>query len=78
MSPAQRKLEVATHPGTSQRSAGDAYIAQGRTTGREAYAVAGGAGGSVLEGRDRPARNEIIAISDEVEEMCHDDLPTQA
>ena len=47
-------------------------ILQGRTTEREAYAVAGGAGGSVLEGRDRQARNEIIAIRDEVEEMCHD------
>ena len=46
-------------------------ILQGRTTEREA-AVAGGEGGSVLEGRDRQARNEIIAIRDEVEEMCHD------
>jgi chromosome partitioning protein len=47
-------------------------VLRGRTTEREAYAVAGGAGGSVLEGRDRQARNEIIAIRDEVEEMCHD------
>ena len=47
-------------------------ILQGRTTEREAYAVAGGEGGSVLEGRDRQAKNEIIAIRDEVEEMCHD------
>ena len=52
-------------------------ILQGRTTEREAYAVAGGEGGSVLEGRDRSARAEIIAIRDEVEEMCHD-LLTQA
>ena len=47
-------------------------ILQGRTTEREAYAVAGGEGGSVLEGRDRQARAEIIAIRGEVEEMCHD------
>ena len=47
-------------------------VLQGRTTEREAYAVAGGEGGSVLEGRDRSARAEIIAIRDEVEEMCHD------
>ena len=47
-------------------------VLQGRTTEREAYAVAGGEGGSVLEGRDRSARNEIIAIRGEVEEMCHD------
>ena len=47
-------------------------VLRGRTTEREAYAVAGGEGGSVLEGRDRQARNEIIAIRGEVEEMCHD------
>ena len=47
-------------------------ILQGHTTEREAYAVAGGEGGSVLEGRDRQARAETIAIRDEVGEMCHD------
>ena len=56
---------------TGAGGAGDAHSA-GRTTEREAYAVAGGEGGSVLEGRDRLARREIIAIRDEVEEMCHD------
>ena len=45
-------------------------ILQGRTTEREAYAVAAGEGKSVLEGRDRVAMTEINAICDEVQEMC--------
>ena len=45
-------------------------ILQGRTTAREAYAVAAGEGRSVLEGRDRVAMAEINAICDEVQEMC--------
>ena len=47
-------------------------ILEGRTTEREAYAVAAGEGTSVLEGRDRVARAEIKAICDEVQEMCDD------
>ena len=47
-------------------------ILQGRTTEREAYAVAAGEGRSVLEGRDRVAMAEINAICDEVQEMCDD------
>ena len=47
-------------------------ILEGRTTEREAYAVAAGEGTSVLEGRDRVARAEIHAICDEVQEMCDD------
>ena len=47
-------------------------ILEGRTTEREAYAVAAGAGTSVLEGRDRVAIAEISAICDEVQEMCDD------
>ena len=34
-------------------------ILRGRTTEREAYAVAAGEGTSVLDGRDRVARQEI-------------------
>ena len=47
-------------------------ILEGRTTEREAYAVAAGEGRSVLEGRDRVAMAEINAICDEVQEMCDD------
>ena len=47
-------------------------ILQGRTTEREAYAVAAAEGRSVLEGRDRVAMAEINAICDEVQEMCDD------
>ena len=47
-------------------------ILQGRTTEREAYAVAAGEGRSVLEGKDRVAMAEINAICDEVQEMCDD------
>ena len=47
-------------------------ILEGRTTEREAYAVAAGEGTSVLEGRDRVAKAEINAICDEVQEMCND------
>ena len=52
-------------------------ILRGRTTEREAYAVAAGEGKSVLEGRDRVAKDEINAICDEIKEMC-DDLRPQA
>ena len=45
-------------------------ILQGRTTEREAYAVAAGEGGSVLDGRDRVAKDEISNICNEVQEMC--------
>ena len=47
-------------------------ILEGRTTEREAYAVAAGEGRSVLEGRDRVAMAEINAICDEIQEMCDD------
>lgn len=47
-------------------------LLEGRTTEREAYAVAAGEGRSVLEGRDRVAMAEINAICDEVQEMCDD------
>ena len=52
-------------------------ILRGRTTEREAYAVAAGEGRSVLEGRDLVAKDEINAICDELKEMC-DDLRPQA
>ena len=52
-------------------------ILQSRTTEREAYAVAAGEGKSVLEGRDRVAKDEINAICDELKEMS-DDLRPQA
>ena len=51
-------------------------ILQGRTTEREAYAVAAGEGGSVLEGRDRVAKAEISNICNEGQEMC-DDIRTK-
>ena len=50
-------------------------ILRGRTTEREAYAVAAGEGRSVLEGRDRVARDEINGICDELQEMCDDLRP---
>ena len=52
-------------------------ILQGRTSERESYAVAAGEGRSVLDGRDRVAKNEISSIRDEVKEMC-DDIRTKA
>ena len=51
-------------------------ILQGRTTEREAYALAAGEGRSVLDGRDRVAKAEIDAICKEVLEMC-DDIRTK-
>ena len=50
-------------------------ILRGRTTEREAYAVAAGEGKSVLTGRDRVARDEINSICAEVQEMCNDIRP---
>lgn len=47
-------------------------ILRGRTTEREAYAVAAGEGTSVLDSRDRVARQEIESICEEVREMCDD------
>ena len=51
-------------------------IYQSRTTERESYAVAAGEGKSVLDGRDRLAKDEISGICDEIMEMC-DDLLTK-
>ena len=51
-------------------------IYQSRTTERESYAVAAGEGKSVLDGRDRVAKDEISGICDEIMEMC-DDLLTK-
>ena len=45
-------------------------IYQSRTTERESYAVAAGEGQSVLDGRDRVAKDEISGICDEIMEMC--------
>ena len=45
-------------------------ILQGRTTEREAYALAAGEGTSVLDSRDRVAIEEINGICQEVKEMC--------
>ena len=50
-------------------------ILRGRTTEREAYALAAGEGRSVLDGRDRVAKAEINAICDEVMELCDDLRP---
>ena len=50
----------------------DLPILRGRTTEREAYAVAAGEGTSVLDGRDRVAKQEIEAIYEEIREMCDD------
>ena len=47
-------------------------ILRGRTTEREAYALAAGEGRSVLDGRDRVAKTEIAAIYEEVLELCDD------
>ena len=51
-------------------------ILRGRTTAREAYAVAAADGKSVLAGKDRVAKEEINSIRDEVKEMC-DDIRTK-
>ena len=47
-------------------------VLQGRTTDRVAYTQAGNDGTSVLEGPDRTARYEIIAIRSELEQLTHD------
>ena len=51
-------------------------IYRSRTTERESYAMAAGEGKSVLDGRDRVAKDEINGICDEIMEMC-DDLLTK-
>ena len=50
-------------------------ILRGRTTEREAYAVAAGEGRSVLDGRNRVAKAEINALCNEVKEMLDDLRP---
>ena len=45
---------------------------QARTTDRVAYPQAVIEGKSVLEGRDRTARNEIVALRDEIERLFDD------
>ena len=47
-------------------------VLQARTTDRVAYPQAVIEGKSVLEGRDRTARNEILALRDEVERLIDD------
>ena len=44
-----------------------------RTTDRVAYTHAGNEGTSVVEGPDRAARDEILAIRGELEQLTHDD-----
>ena len=51
-------------------------IYRARTTERESYAVAAGEGKSVLDGRDRVAKDEISGIRDELMEMCDEFLTT--
>ena len=46
-------------------------VLQSRTTDRVAYTQAGNDGTSVLAGPDRTARDEILAIRDELENMIH-------
>ena len=46
-------------------------LLQSRTTERESYALAAAEGRSVLEGRDRVAKAEIMGIKQEVEELCN-------
>ena len=46
-------------------------VLNSRTTDRVAYTQAGNEGTSVLEGTDRIARDEILAIRDELENMIH-------
>ena len=47
-------------------------VLQARTTDRVAYPQAVIEGKSVLEGRDRTARNEIVALRDEIERLFDD------
>ena len=47
-------------------------VLQARTTDRVAYPQAITEGKSVLEGRDRTARNEIVALRDEIERLIDD------
>ena len=47
-------------------------VLQGRTTQRVAYPNAINDGSSVTAGRDRTARNEILAIRDELEALVND------
>ena len=47
-------------------------VLQARTTDRVAYPQAITEGKSVLEGRDRTARNEIIALHDEIERVINE------
>ena len=47
-------------------------VLNSRTTDRVAYPQAGNEGTSVLEGPDRTARDEIIAIQAELEQLTHD------
>ena len=47
-------------------------VLQARTTDRVAYPQAITEGKSVLEGRDRTARNEIIALHDEIERLINE------
>ena len=46
-------------------------LLQARTTEREAYAQAASEGRSVLTGRDRVAKQEILDLQQEIEEMCN-------
>ena len=46
-------------------------VLQSRTTDRVAYTQAGNDGTSVVAGPDRTARDEILAIRDELENMIH-------
>ena len=50
----------------------DIPVLQGRTTRRVAYPTAINDGSSVVGGRDRTARAEILAIKDELEMLTHD------
>ena len=47
-------------------------VLQARTTDRVAYPQAVIEGKSVLEGRDRTARNEIVALRDEIGRLFDD------
>ena len=47
-------------------------VLQSRTTDRVAYTQAGNDGTSVLTGPDRTARDEILAIRDELEQLSND------
>ena len=46
-------------------------VLQSRTTDRVAYTQAGNDGTSVLQGPDRTARDEILAIRNELEKLTH-------